>query len=488
MNTELLEALEIDSNQDLKKICESLEEKQFEYLERLETVNDEERRSELNTVLGEIDKEILLLKDRIKTISNSIILYDYVPKKNSSKPIKEEKNDSSKEIAKKVEAFKAKEAEKKIKQTQLETEQIKKQISEPKNSNNVQGNVGQSNNIASNDNVKESSNGQNTNAEFTKGLLEYKKQNYSAAFSIFKNLAEQDNPQAQYMIANMYERGEACVKSHERAEFWMKKAADNGDTTSQMDYGLFLLSDTDGDEKRRKEGIIYLGMASEHGDKNAMLKYIDMAKKGVGDCKVLENAIKYCKKLMEISTDSYDAEGYKDLSEELKKIKKTKTKQENNVKRATRFSALGEILVILGFLYVFGGIHEEIWNSNVVLKIFPSVSQKLIIDFEWYWSKVRNIMNTDGMFGLELLVFGSMFAEAGNYDCRKKAVKTFEKISGYIQMAIVVLHFIALYQEGESLFKAIGWYIVVIVVSLVVGSCLGMILGDLTQAKQKKKK
>ncbi len=483
MNKELLDSLAIDSSKELKVILGELEDKQFEFLERMETVSDESRKAELAEVLQLIDYEIADVKGQLKAINSSIILdtsesTDNVEKSKNEQYEKEEKQES---ISQKVEELKEKEVERKQKQAEKNAKETARiaNATVPPNSGGLNSPSLATNVQTTGQQVVAT----NVSPELTKGLLEYKNGNYDAAFNTFKSLAEKDDPQAQYMIANMYNRGEGTSKNQERAEFWMKKAADLGEVSAQLDYAILLLSSNDGDDKKISEGIKYLEMAADKDDKQAMLKYIEVAQKQLAGRHVVDKAIMYCNKLKALTKDSYDLKRYDEVIAELDNLRKDTIKQEKRIKRTSFFTVVGSLLSLVALLYVFGGIHESLWETNQLLKFFPSASEKLLVNIEWYWELVAEIMNHNGMFGLELLVIGWMIYTAWNYGLKSKFSKAIEKICSFLKYPIFIWHFIALIMEGNSVFKALGWYIIVLLISVIVGSILGSILGKIFRTK-----
>lgn len=480
MNKELIDSLGIDSSKGLKSMLDELESKQFEYLERMDTVSDEARKAELSEVLSLIDSEIADVKEQIKAVSSSIILDTSEDIADDESPVKKEdaKKEKQESVSQKVEELKVKEAERKQKQAEKDAKETANAMSADASSQLVGSTSASSIQLQG-----QATASSNVSPEFTKGLLEYKNGKFNTAFNTFKALAEKDDPQAQYMIANMYNRGEGISKNQERAEFWMKKSADLGDVSAQFDYAILLLSSNDRDEKKNSEGIKYLEMAADKDDKQAMLKYIEVAQKQLTGRGVIDKAIVYCKKLKSLTKDSYDLKRYDEVLAELVKLRKDAVKQEKRIKRASFFTIVGSLLSLVALLYVFGGIHESLWETNQLLKFFPSASEKLLVNIEWYWEFVAKTMNHNGMFGLELLVIGWMFYTAGDYGLKSKFSKVIEKMCGFLKYPIFIWHFVALVMEGNSIFKALGWYIIVLIISIIVGSLLGTILGKIFRTK-----
>lgn len=62
---------------------------------------------------------------------------------------------------------------------------------------------------------------------------------YATAYSLFKSSAEQGNPEAQFYLGIMYERGWGTATNAEVAAAWYRKAADQGHDRAQYNLGVF---------------------------------------------------------------------------------------------------------------------------------------------------------------------------------------------------------------------------------------------------------
>ena len=480
MNKELYKELGIDENLGLKEILNALENKQFECLDRLESITDDERRNSLELTLSKIDSEISEVKDQIKSLKSGIIFDDgsdneeeLSDTKNSSES-KESAKDKTDDVSQKVAALKQKEADKKAE------EAAEQQKAAEKAAREAQASVGLVNNT---NEATDGTTAVDANPELTSALIDYKNGNHSAALNDFSKLAEKNNEIAQYMLANMFYRGEGTNKNDERAEFWMKKSADNGYVSAQLDYGILLLASAgnSGDDAKAEEGLSYVGKAADAGDKQAILKYVEVAKKQIGGRPAFEKAISYCDTLKNQSSDSYDCEQYESAKTELNKLRKEALKKEKKIKYSTVFTIIGAVLSALGALYLFGGIHPLLWKYNAFLKFMPDAFDFLVIDKLWEF--LGQIMNKNGVLGVEMFIIGWAFLEAGNSPLRKKYSNWVDKAAVASCIGIGVWHFFALVQEGKSIFTALGWYILVVVASIVVGTVLGMIIGKIFRTK-----
>jgi TPR repeat protein len=511
MNKELIKELGIDEKLGLKEMLETLEEKQFEYLERLETVNDDARREQLELTLSRIDQEIIDVKEQIKTVKSGIILDDPAndktakeEKKAAEKKKKEEKKKEQKkkeekaaEVSNKVEEIKAKET-KKAKEAQGKEKQEKQKAADTSGQNTAQkGNDSSASNgtdpsaqtkqsaSSATDQQTKPAAGSNTNSQqgaapdFSNGLSEYQKKNYSSAFEIFRKLSEADDETAQYMLANMYARGEGTQKNQERAEFWMKKSADGGFVTAQLDYGILKLTQDAGDEDKDlsaqvTEGLRYLAMAADQNDKQAMMKYIEAAQNNLGGKEAAEKAMTYCDKLKAQCQDSFDVKSYEDKKKELNVKRKRYLKSGRLKGTATAYTVIGAILAVVGLLYLFGGIHPDMWEKYMGL--LPDAHGYMILPIRPLKKFLKTIMTINGIFGLQLLVLAEMFFCGSGLYKGNKVVEKLPGLCSYLCGIAFILHFVALYVEGRSFFTALGWYLIIIVVTYIVGIIIGELL------------
>ena len=467
MNAKLLKELDIDENAGPKGRLDGLESKQFEYLERLETVSDENRREEIESTLSEIDKEIEEVKKEIKTIKNGIVLDQEVAHGGSGDLVRE-----------KVEAFKAKEADKQAK----EAERLQKSAEKA---------TGDAQNNGASENAQDTLSGndmsQNTvssdKPQLTNALVNYKKGDYTTALEEFRKLAEADDETAQYVLANMYNRGEGTQQNTERAEFWMKRSADRGNHSAQLDYGIMKLANNNNDPSIIAEGLKYLEMAGDQDDHQAMERYIEAARSGICGRRICEKAMYYCTKLTNDTTDSYDKERYNSVRSELEIIDKNEIALEGKRKRSTVFTVIGSVMFMIGWLYLLGGIHPILWKTNLFLRIFPDAPGFLLLPIKPVWNILAPIMDQNGMFGLELILFGEMFAFAGDYSLKTKLVIWMRRAGKIACVAIAIWHFVGLIIEGRSFFTALGWYIIVIAIAIIIGRILGAIFGAIFRSK-----
>lgn len=67
-------------------------------------------------------------------------------------------------------------------------------------------------------------------------------QNYSDAFPLFQQLAEQGNADAQGIIGEMYHQGLGVIQNYKQAVYWYSKAAEQGVAEAKFNLGLMYTS------------------------------------------------------------------------------------------------------------------------------------------------------------------------------------------------------------------------------------------------------
>jgi len=69
------------------------------------------------------------------------------------------------------------------------------------------------------------------------GDAAYSKGDYATALRLYRQLADQGNVSAQYVIGTMYFDGRGVPQVYATAALWFRKAAERGSTAAQMDLG-----------------------------------------------------------------------------------------------------------------------------------------------------------------------------------------------------------------------------------------------------------
>jgi len=74
-------------------------------------------------------------------------------------------------------------------------------------------------------------------AGFEEGLATYKQGDYSTALKEFRTLAERGDARAQYILSNMYAKGEGVPHDDQLAFWWLQKAAEQELAVAQYSLG-----------------------------------------------------------------------------------------------------------------------------------------------------------------------------------------------------------------------------------------------------------
>lgn len=108
------------------------------------------------------------------------------------------------------------------------------------------------------------------NAEFLKGKQAYKGEKYGEALAILKPLGESGHPDAQYLLARMYEKGRGVPKDHAEMLQWYRRSADAGHAKAQYKMAVGYAQGYAGLEKNDAEAGKWLLKSAEQGYRRAM--------------------------------------------------------------------------------------------------------------------------------------------------------------------------------------------------------------------------
>ena len=453
MDKELITTLGLDAEKDLKSLLEDLESKQYEFFERLETTKDENRREELNSLLSRIDEAIGLIKDELAAVDSAIILDTGAAVEKASEKKKQEKEKKKAEeaqLSEKVQAIKNK-----------EDVRVKQDV-QPVDDTSVQPIPVAATPVGS---------------DLHQGLQFYHTQNYTAAFPIFKKLAEENNAAAQYMLACMYYRGEGTDADCERAEFWMNKAADNGDSVAQYDYAVILLSDSNRDELRTARGMRYLKLSANQDNRDAMTRFVLLVDSNVGGISEIKAAQTYCEKLMSLTEDSYDRQRFEVIAKQLKRRYKAARRRRFGTAASSVVSLIGALILMVATVFIFMGYHGE------YLRALP-LAEKLPADVldelcgHWYTGDTyTDLLAAKNV--LILVAIGWMFKGAGCKYRRNKLAAAVVWVGCFLRYAAIVGHFILCNMSDVGVMTNFMINAVGIAAAILVGRLLGVILSKI---------
>lgn len=95
----------------------------------------------------------------------------------------------------------------------------------------------------------------------------YEEKDYATALKELTPLAEQGNPDAQFLLGKMYWSGQGLLRDTDQAMKWLKASATQGNADAQFFVGsYFLLPHRD-----IGEGIKWLRLSAEQGNQDAQL-------------------------------------------------------------------------------------------------------------------------------------------------------------------------------------------------------------------------
>jgi len=121
------------------------------------------------------------------------------------------------------------------------------------------------------------------------------KENYdSGIFDFQHKLAKNGNAQAQYKLANMYEKGRGVAKDLNKAKEWYNRSA-AAKYTPAMHRLTYLEVRTKGFKAEHKAWLTKLTYDAKQGDGEAMFMLGEMYESGTGVKRNLKNAQKYYK-------------------------------------------------------------------------------------------------------------------------------------------------------------------------------------------------
>jgi len=304
--------------------------------------------------------------------------------------------------------------------------------------------------------------------DYSKGIKYYQKQDYANALKCFTNVvevktvadqtAEQDRMRALYLLATIYRNGAETYKDVGRSNHYLKRAADLGYNQAQLEYGTVVLSQhlskSNADLKARNEGWKYIEKAADAGLFDAKKKYVNLAKSSSdADKHIIEKARAYIPAIKD-QLDSDEAQKCDNWINKLNTSKKAVKKKASYPKKFI----IGEILVLLGMIYLFKGLNYKFFEEVIpqVSKYIPNIPDFLIIKWDKLLGYTEPYMTHQGIFGGWLIVIGNIIRELGvkQVDPEYGEIKyrIFAKMVKVIIIILCVFHFLANLMETKNLF------------------------------------
>lgn len=169
---------------------------------------------------------------------------------------------------------------------------------------------------------------------------------------------------------------------------------------------------------------------------------------------------------------------YNNKVDTLKRLFNSIKKSSSKKNIFTLFRIIGPILFVLGFLYLFGGLHPDEWEQNQLLKYFPSMNKYLIIPITFVWQKIDSVVQigVNGKFGVQLIAIAFILIyisiPAKNEMCSLKSLYTVSKI---ILVVIIIWHWLMQLIEDNGIFDGMIYYIIIFTICFAFGKIIGTI-------------
>ena len=286
-------------------------------------------------------------------------------------------------------------------------------------------------------------------------MVAYRQNDMEGAFRQFLSLAEAQDADAMNMAANMFERGQGTYRDPGRAVFWWKKAVELGNVDALADYGQYLVT-TFFDGKEQKLGAGYLVTATERGNNRAGESLVEFAlKNNEAGAKVYRAASDYCDRAIAAATDSYLRTQYVQKKGMLKYKLRQHRLGNSYIYFAALFSVIGAILLMVASVDLFLELHMEYRDMFEIFTYIDRIPWEMDI----------------AMFFASMLLF--TLGKVTN----KLHLASFMQMFSYVfAVAVVVLHFICVINDGRVWYDKLLWYVVLVIIPLMLGKLLGEIL------------
>ena len=290
---------------------------------------------------------------------------------------------------------------------------------------------------------------------FDMAMAAYRQNDMEGAFCQFLSLAEAQDVDAMNMAANMFERGQGTYRDPGRAVFWWKKAVELGNVDALADYGQYLVT-TFFDGKEQKLGAGYLVTATERGNNRAGESLVEFAlKKNDAGAKVYRTAAEYCDRAIASATDSYLRTQYVQKKGMLKYKLRQNRFGNNYIYFAALFSVISAILLMVASVDLFLELHMEYRDMFEIFTYIDRIPWEMDI----------------AMFFASMLLF-----TLGKVTNKLHLASFMQMFSFVFAVAVVVLHFICVINDGKVWYDKLLWYVVLVIIPLMLGKLLGEIL------------
>ena len=312
------------------------------------------------------------------------------------------------------------------------------------------------------------------------GIIQFNNGNYQGAYVLFNDLAQKGDPESEYYLAQLFNKGLGVTMDRERALFWLKKSADHKYVEAQYSYAMTLLPNRLGTDPLFHEGMQYLAEAADQDHPLALRNYVDIVLMGYNETSAIKKAVQYHAKLQPLITDQYEMENHKKKEEQLRLLLAGERKREIERKIMNVIGTFSSILLVLGYLYLLGGTHPEEWRENVLLKVFPNAPEILATPFQ----KLRQILPSlteNGMVGLEILIVAYTFRSLYAAKQKSKINGALSSVSKLIVVTLVTWHVLLVIIEGQTFLEGIIYFIIAIIACRILGLILGRFVNTLSK-------
>lgn len=290
---------------------------------------------------------------------------------------------------------------------------------------------------------------------FDMAMVAYRQNDMEGAFRQFLSLAETGDTDAMNMAANMFERGQGTYRDPGRAVFWWKKAVELGNVDALADYGQYLVI-TFFDGKEQKLGAGYLVTATERGNNRAGESLVEFAlKNNEAGAKVYRAASDYCDRAIAAATDSYLRTQYVQKKGMLKYKLRQNRFGNSYIYFAALFSVIGAILLMVASVDLFLELHREYRDMFEIFTYIDRIPWEMDI----------------AMFFASMILF-----TLGKVTNKLHVASFLQLFASVFAVAVVVLHFICVINDGKVWYDKLLWYVVLVVIPLMLGKLLGEIL------------
>ncbi len=118
-------------------------------------------------------------------------------------------------------------------------------------------------------------------SSYEKAWEAYNNKNYELSFELFKQSANENDSDAQYLVGLMLFNGEGVIKNEQKAVEWFKKSALQDDMDAQYYLG-FMTRDGIGIKKDEQKAVEWFKKSANQGSKMSQYNLGVMYRDGTG--------------------------------------------------------------------------------------------------------------------------------------------------------------------------------------------------------------